>query len=87
MDRVYSGGGGAGGLLELTNPYLSAMTHYVTVGSGGVAIPADYANVGNDGMNGEVSRLQVIITAPAVEVAVQAHLTLREHLLVVQRRK
>ena len=54
---VYSGGGGAGGLLQLTSPYLSAMTHYVTVGAGGIAIPSDYANVGNDGMNGEVSRL------------------------------
>ena len=56
----YGGGGGSGGFLQLTNPYLSAMTHNVTVGDGaaGRTTPSG-TNVltGLSGDNGEVSRL------------------------------
>jgi len=48
----YSTGGGAGGVLELTNAYLPEGTLTVTIGAGGTSLSNGSANSGNDSVLG-----------------------------------
>jgi len=48
----YNTGGGAGGVLELTNAYLPAGTLTVTVGAGGTILASGSSNSGNDSVLG-----------------------------------
>jgi hypothetical protein len=57
----YGGGGGAGAHLEISNVYLPAATHTVTVGAGGVS-PASTAGNGQSGNNGTSSRLGFLLS-------------------------
>ena len=50
------GGGGAGSHLEITNAYLSAATHVVTIGAGGPSA-TEVTDEGRDGQNGVASRV------------------------------
>ena len=51
----YGGGGGAGGHLYITNAYLSAATHNVIVGAGGVGNPIKGQDAAITGSNGNAS--------------------------------